>query len=395
MQLPIYMDSHATTPVDPQVFEAMLPYFKDQFGNAASSSHTFGWAADEAVEKARLQIADLLNADSSEIIFTSGATESNNLALRGIMEMYPEKGNHIITAQTEHKSVLDTCESLNSLHCDVTVLPVDQYGCVNPDDIRKAITNKTVLVSIMAANNEIGTIYPLEEIGKITRETGVFLHTDAVQAVGKIPFDVESMNIDVASISAHKMYGPKGIGALYIRKKNPRVKVKPIIEGGGHERGMRSGTLNVPGIVGMGEACAVCRREMHKESKRLKNLRDKLYYSIKETLEDVHLNGHQHQRLPHNLSLAFNGVEGQSLLLGLRNVALSAGSACTSKDPGPSEVLMALGFGEERAFNTIRFGLHRFTKEEEVDYVAEEVVRNVKQLRELSPIYTERKMALK
>ena len=395
MQLPIYMDSHATTPVDPRVFDAMLPYFKDQFGNAASSSHAFGWAADEAVEKARLQIADLLNADSSEIIFTSGATESNNLALHGIMEMYAEKGNHIITAQTEHKSVLDTCDSLNSLNCDVTVLPVDQYGCVNPDDIRKAITKKTVLVSIMAANNEIGTIYPLEEIGKITKESGVFLHTDAVQAVGKIPFDVESMNIDLASISAHKMYGPKGIGALYIRKKNPRVKVKPIIEGGGHERGMRSGTLNVPGIVGLGEACAVCGREMKKESKRLKNLRDKLYYSITETIEDVHMNGHQRQRLPHNLSLAFDGVEGQSLLLGLRNVALSAGSACTSKDPGPSEVLMALGFGEERAFNTVRFGLHRFTTEEEVDYVAEEVVRNVKQLRELSPIYTEQKMELK
>ncbi len=393
MQLPIYMDSHATTPVDPQVFEAMLPYFKDQFGNAASSSHAFGWAADKAVERARLQIADLLNADSSEIIFTSGATESNNLALRGIMEMYPEKGNHIITAQTEHKSVLDTCDSLNLLHCDVTVLPVDQYGCVNPDDIRKAITKKTVLVSIMAANNEIGTTYPLEEIGKITRESGIFLHTDAVQAVGKIPFDVESMNIDLASISAHKMYGPKGIGALYVRKKNPRVKVKPILEGGGHERGMRSGTLNVPGIVGMGEACAVCRREMQKESIRLKNLRDKLYYSITETLEDVRMNGHQRQRLPHNLSLAFEGVEGQSLLLGLRNIALSAGSACTSKNPGPSEVLMALGFGEERAFNTVRFGLHRFTKEEEVDYVAEEVVRNVKQLRELSPIYTEPKMA--
>ena len=393
MQLPIYMDSHATTPVDPQVFEAMLPYFKDQFGNAASSSHAFGWAADKAVERARLQIANLLNADSSEIIFTSGATESNNLALRGIMEMYPEKGNHIITAQTEHKSVLDTCDSLNLLHCDVTVLPVDQYGCVNPDDIRKAITKKTVLVSIMAANNEIGTTYPLEEIGKITRESGIFLHTDAVQAVGKIPFDVESMNIDLASISAHKMYGPKGIGALYVRKKNPRVKVKPIFDGGGHERGMRSGTLNVPGIVGMGEACAVCRREMQKESIRLKNLRDKLYYSITETLEDVHMNGHQRQRLPHNLSLAFDGVEGQSLLLGLRNIALSAGSACTSKNPGTSEVLMALGFGEERAFNTVRFGLHRFTKEEEVDYVAEEVVRNVKQLRELSPIYTEPKMA--
>ncbi len=393
MQLPIYMDSHATTPVDPQVFEAMLPYFKDQFGNAASSSHAFGWAADKAVERARLQIANLLNADSSEIIFTSGATESNNLALRGIMEMYPEKGNHIITAQTEHKSVLDTCDSLNLLHCDVTVLPVDQYGCVNPDDIRKAITKKTVLVSIMAANNEIGTTYPLEEIGKITRESGIFLHTDAVQAVGKTPFDVESMNIDLASISAHKMYGPKGIGALYVRKKNPRVKVKPIFDGGGHERGMRSGTLNVPGIVGMGEACAVCRREMQKESIRLKNLRDKLYYSITETLEDVHMNGHQRQRLPHNLSLAFDGVEGQSLLLGLRNIALSAGSACTSKNPGTSEVLMALGFGEERAFNTVRFGLHRFTKEEEVDYVAEEVVRNVKQLRELSPIYTEPKMA--
>jgi len=387
MKLPIYMDSNATTPVDPRVLEKMMPYFTEYFGNAASKTHGFGWKAEEEVETAREKVAALINAQPSEIIFTSGATESNNLAIRGIAEMYRNKGNHIITAQTEHKAVLNTCERLKTEGFDVTSLPVDKYGLVDPDDVRKAITQKTILVTIMTANNEIGTIAPVKEIGAATREHGVFFHTDAAQAAGKIPFDVQEMNVDLASITAHKVYGPKGVGALYVRKKDPRVKLKPIIDGGGHERGLRSGTLNVPGIVGFGAACEVCQKEMPEESKRLKALRDRLYNTITGTIDEVYLNGHPVKRLPHNLNLAFVYVEGESILMGLNNIALSSGSACNSANPVSSHVLIALGIGEERAHNSVRFGLHRFNTEEEVDYVAAEVIKLVNKLREMSPLY--------
>lgn len=387
MKLPIYMDSNATTPIDPRVLKAMMPYFTECFGNAASKTHSFGWKAEEAVETAREKVAALINAQPSEIIFTSGATESNNLAIRGIAEIYRNKGNHIITAQTEHKAVLNTCERLKTEGFDVTSLPVDKYGLVDPDDVRKEITQKTILVTIMTANNEIGTIAPVKEIGAVTSEHGGFFHTDAAQAAGKIPFDVQEMNIDLASITAHKMYGPKGVGALYVRKKGPRVKLKPIIDGGGHERGLRSGTLNVPGIVGFGAACEVCQKEMPEESKRLKALRDRLYNTITGTIDEVYLNGHPVKRIPHNLNLAFVYVEGQSILMGLNNIALSSGSACNSANPSPSYVLIALGIGEERAHNSVRFGLHRFNTEEEVDYVAAEVIKLVNKLREMSPLY--------
>lgn len=391
MKLPVYMDSNATTPVDHRVLEAMMPYFTEHFGNAASKTHSFGWKAEEAVETARGKVAALINAQPSEIIFTSGATESNNLAIRGIAEIYRNKGNHIITAQTEHKTVLNTCERLRTEDFNITSLPVDKYGLVNPDDVLKAITGKTILVTIMTANNEIGTIAPVKEIGAVTREHGIFFHTDAAQAAGKIPFDVQEMNVDLASLTAHKMYGPKGVGALYTRKKNPRVKLKPIVEGGGHERGLRSGTLNVPGIVGLGAACEVCQKEMPEESKRLKAMRDRLYDTITGNIDEVYLNGHPVKRLPHNLNLAFVYVEGQSILMGLNNIALSSGSACNSTNPVSSHVLIALGVGEERAHNSVRFGLHRFNTEEEVDYVAAEVIKLVNKLREMSPLYLERK----
>ena len=389
MKLPIYMDSLATTPVDPRVLDKMLPYFKERFGNAASTTHPFGWDAEEAVETARDQVADLIGAGASEIIFTSGATESNNLAIVGAARMYVDKGNHIIISETEHKAVLDPTYSLKAQGFDITYLKVDKYGLIDPEDVRKSITDKTILVSIMAANNEIGTVAPIGEIGKITREKGVLFHTDAVQAVGKIPFNVNESNVDIASLTAHKMYGPKGCGALYIRKKEPRVKLIPIIEGGGHENGMRSGTLNVPGIVGFGAACELCMNEMEDESKRLSGLREKLYFLITGHLDEVYLNGHPEKRIPHNLNLAFRFVEGQSLLLGLKNVALSAGSACSSKNSNASHVLMATGIGEELASNTVRFGIHRFTTDEEIDYVADEVIKVVKQLRDLSPLYKE------
>jgi len=387
MKLPIYMDSHATTPVDPRVMKKMLPYFTEEFGNAASRNHVFGWKAEEAVNKAREQIAALLHASPKEIIFTSGATESDNLALRGVAEMYRKKGNHIITSPTEHKAVLDTCRRLERQGFDVTYLPVDRYGIVDPDDVKRAISDRTILVSVMAANNEIGTVAPLKEIGAVTRERGVLFHSDAVQAFGKIPFDVEEMNIDLASVTAHKMYGPKGLGALYVRKKNPRVRLTPIIDGGGHERGMRSGTLNVPGIVGFGEACALCRKEMAEESQRIAGQRDRLYSLIRKEIDEIFLNGHPEKRLPHNLNLAFAYVEGESLLMGLENIAVSSGSACTSATLEPSHVLKALGVSEDLAHTSIRFGLHRFTTDEEVGYVAQKVIESVKRLRELSPLY--------
>jgi cysteine desulfurase len=388
MNLPIYMDNHATTPVDPRVLEAMLPFFNEKFGNAASRNHSFGWAAEEAVDKARAQLAAIINAKSKEIIFTSGATESDNEAIKGIVEFYKEKGNHVITCVTEHKAVLDSCRALERAgKASVTYLPVDRYGMVDPDDVRKAITDKTVLITIMYANNEVGTIHPVTEIGRMAKEKGVIFHCDAVQAVGKVPVDVERDGIDLLSMSGHKIYGPKGVGALYVRSKGPRVRLTPIIDGGGHERGMRSGTLNVPGIVGFGAAVEIAAKEMPEEAERLRQLRDKLEAGLFEHLDEVYLNGHPTQRLPGNLNVSFAYVEGESLLMGINDVAVSSGSACTSATLEPSYVIRALGVGEELAHSSIRFGLGRFNTEEEIDYVAERVSREVKRLREMSPLY--------
>jgi len=387
VKLPIYMDNHATTPVDPRVVEAMLPYFTTQFGNAASRNHSFGWEAEKAVENAREQIARLINATPKEMIFTSGATESNNLALKGVAEMYREKGNHLITMAIEHKAVLDTCKRLEKYGYQVTYLPVSREGLIDLDELRAAITDKTILISIMYANNEIGVLQPLEEIGKLAKECKVLFHTDATQAVGKIPFDVQKLNVDLASLSAHKMYGPKGIGALYVRRKNPRVQVSAIVDGGGHERGMRSGTLNVPGIVGFGAACAIAEKEMPTEMERLGRLRDRLKDNIFARLDEVYINGSTEHRLPNNLNVSFAYVEGESLLMGINDVAVSSGSACTSATLEPSYVLKALGVGEDLAHTSIRFGLGRFNTGEEVDYVADRVAETVIRLRELSPLY--------
>ena len=397
----IYMDNHATTPLDPRVLEAMMPYFTETFGNAASRSHGYGWEAEKAAETGREQIARLINAKAKEIIFTSGATESDNLAIKGVVEFYKDKGNHVITAAIEHKAVLDTCKALERKDlATVTYLPVDRYGLVDPDDVRKAITDKTVLVSIMFANNEIGSINPIGEIGKVTREKGVLFHTDATQGVGKLPLDVEAMNIDLLSMSAHKMYGPKGIGALYVRAKGPRVRLTPVIDGGGHERGFRSGTLNVPGIVGFGKACELCREGMADEAQRLLGLRERLREGLFSQLDEIFLNGHPVHRLPGNLNVSFAYVEGESLLMGLNGsthpiavaeseppIAVSSGSACTSATLEPSYVLKALGVGDDLAHTSIRFGLGRFNTAEEVDYVTNRVVHEVRRLRELSPLY--------
>jgi cysteine desulfurase len=387
MKLPIYMDNHATTPTDPRVFQAMTPYFQDVFGNAASRNHSFGWQAEEAVEKARKQVADLIGATAKEIVFTSGATESDNLALKGVAEMYAEKGNHIITAATEHKAILDTCKRLEKHGMRVTYLPVKGDGLVDLDMLREAITDKTILISIMYANNEIGVIQPVVEIGKIAKSRGVLFHTDATQAVGKVPVNVIKDNIDVASISAHKMYGPKGVGALYVRRKGPRVQITAQMDGGGHERGMRSGTLNVPGIVGLGEACAICQKEMAEEGQRLAFLRDKLKNRLMSELDEVFINGTMEHRLPNNLNISFAYVEGESLLMGINDIAVSSGSACTSATLEPSYVLKALGAGDDLAHSSIRFGLGRFNTEEEVNYVADKVIDVVRKLRELSPLY--------
>ncbi len=387
LNFPIYMDNHATTPVDPKVLEEMLPYFTEHFGNAASRNHSFGWAAEEGVERARARIARLIGADPKEIIFTSGATESDNLALKGITEMYGQKGNHIITAVTEHKAILDTAKKLEKHGFQVTYLPVDKEGLVDPDQVRGAITDRTILISIMMANNEIGTINPIAEIGKIAKERGVIFHSDAAQAVGKVPVDVNALSVDLMSLSAHKMYGPKGVGAIYVRKRNPRVRVAAIIDGGGHERGMRSGTLNVPAIVGFGKACEIAREVMPEETLRLSHLRDRLKDKIINSLDEVYPNGHPTRRLPHNVNLSFAYVEGESLLMGLKEIALSSGSACTSATLEPSYVLKALGVGEDLAHSSIRFGLGRFNTEEEVDYVAERTVETVSRLREMSPLY--------
>ncbi len=387
MKTPIYLDNHATTQMDPRVLEAMIPYFTTYFGNAASRNHEFGWVAEQAVEKARKQIADLIGASAKEIIFTSGATESDNLAIKGVAEMYAEKGNHIITAATEHKAVLDTCKKLEKNGYRVTYLPVQGDGLVDLDMLREAITDKTILVTIMYANNEIGVIQPMAEIGKICREKGVLFHTDGVQAIGKVPVDVNKDHIDLMSITGHKLYGPKGVGALYVRRKAPRVQLTAQMDGGGHERGMRSGTLNVPGIVGLGEACAISQREMAEESKRLMYLRDKLRTKLEAELDEVYLNGSWEHRLPHSLNLSFAYVEGESLLMGINDVAVSSGSACTSATLEPSYVLKALGLGDDIAHSSIRFGIGRFNTEEEIDYVADKLIHVVKKLRELSPLY--------
>jgi len=386
-KLPIYMDNHATTPVDPRVLGAMLPYFTDRFGNAASRNHSFGWQAEEAVEAARKQVADLIGATAKEIVFTSGATESDNLAIKGAAHMYREKGNHLITVVTEHKAVIDTCKHLETEGFEVTYLPVSRDGLIELDRLREAITDRTILVSVMAANNEVGVLQPVAEIGKIARERGVLFHTDAVQAAGKVPFDVNGMNVDMASLSAHKMYGPKGVGALYVRRRNPRVLLTPIIDGGGHERGMRSGTLNVPGIVGMGKAAAVAREEMASEAARVAGLRDRLLAGLRQGLDEIFVNGSMEHRLPGNLNVSFAYVEGESLLMGVNDVAVSSGSACTSATLEPSYVLKALGIGDELAHSSIRFGLGRFNTEEEVDYVVGKLVSVVRRLREMSPLY--------
>jgi cysteine desulfurase len=387
VKLPIYMDNHATTPMDPRVLEAMLPYFMEKFGNAASRNHPFGWTAEEAVENAREQVAKLIGATAKEIIFTSGATESDNLAIKGVAEMYREKGNHIITAVTEHKAVLDTCKRLEKYGYRVTYMPVQKDGLVDLEELKRAIDDKTILVTIMAANNEIGVLQPWREIGKICREKGVLFHTDGVQAVGKVPIDVNKDNIDLMSITAHKIYGPKGVGALYVRRKNPRVQLAAIIDGGGHERGMRSGTLNVPGIVGLGKACELAREEMSKEGAHLAGLRERLRGRIMGRLDEVYINGSMEHRLPGNLNISFAYVEGESLLMGINDVAVSSGSACTSATLEPSYVLKALGTGDDLAHSSIRFGIGRFNNEAEVDYVADRVCETVERLRELSPLY--------
>lgn len=387
IKLPIYMDNHASTPVDSRVLDAMMPFFGENFGNAASRNHAFGWRAEEATELAREQIARLIGATDREIVFTSGATESDNLAIKGVAEFYASKGDHIITSVTEHPAVLDSCKALERKGVRVSYLPVAREGYVNPDDVRKAITDKTALITVMMANNEIGTLNPVTEIGQVAHERGVLFHCDAAQAVGRVPVDVEKMHIDLMSISGHKLYGPKGAGALYVRRKNPRVRLTPIIDGGGHERGMRAGTLNVPGIVGFGKACELARQELGEEQKRLLGLRERLRRRLWAGLEDIHLHGSLEHRLPGNLNVGFGQVDGDSLLAALKHVAVSSGAACTSASPEPSHVLRALGVGEKLARSSIRFGLGRFNTEEEVDYVADLVIGQVKRLRGMSPVY--------
>jgi cysteine desulfurase len=382
------MDYHSTTPVDPRVLAEMLPYFTENFGNAASRSHVFGWKAEEAVEHARERIAKLIGAQSEkEIVFTSGATESNNLALKGVAEFYKDKGNHIVTTVIEHKAVLDACKRLEKEGFTVTYLGVGKDGLVDPDDVKKAITDKTILVSVMLANNEVGTIQPLEAIGKITREKGVLLHSDAVQGIGKTEFDVQKMNVDLASITAHKMYGPKGVGALYVRRSKPRVRVVAQMDGGGHERGMRSGTLNVPSLVGFGKAAEIMTIDGKDEAVRLFALRERLRKFIQSHLDEVYVNGSLEHRLAGNLNISFAFVEGEGLMMAIKDVAVSSGSACTSASLEPSYVLRAMGLGDELAHSSIRFGLGRFNTEEEVDYVGNLMVEKVNKLRDLSPLY--------
>jgi cysteine desulfurase len=385
-KLPIYLDYQATTPCDPRVVQAMLPYFTEKFGNPHSRNHSFGWDAEEGVEKARRQVASIIGADEKEVIFTSGATESNNLALKGVAHFHKDKKNHIITTVTEHKCVLDSCRHLEMEGFHVTYLPVQQNGLIDLELLKAAITDKTVVVSVMAVNNEIGVIQPLAEIGKICRARGVYFHTDAAQAVGKIPLDVNAMNIDMMSISGHKIYGPKGIGALYVRRK-PRVRLEASIHGGGQERGMRSGTLPTPLCVGLGEACAIAEREMGAEAERLKYLSDRMYRKITEQLPEVFLNGDREQRIPGNLNISFAYVEGEGLMMGIKDLAVSSGSACTSASLEPSYVLRALGVEEELAHTSLRLGIGRFTTEQDIDYAVEHIVQSVNRLREMSPLW--------
>jgi cysteine desulfurase len=387
LKLPIYLDNNATTPMDPRVLEAMLPYFVEKFGNAASRNHSFGWVAEEAVDYAREQVAKLINADPKEIIFTSGATEADNLALKGVFEMYASKGNHIITCTTEHKAVLDTCKHIEKHGGQVTYLEVAADGLINLAELEAAITDKTILIAIMYGNNEIGVLQPMREISKIARKHGVLLFTDGTQAVGKIPVDVNADGIDLMAFSGHKMYGPKGVGALYVRRKNPRVKVTSQMDGGGHERGMRSGTLNVPGIVGLGKACELCMHEMESEGLRLSKMRDRLENALLE-LEEAYVNGNREHRLPHTANISFKYVEGEGLMMGFnKNIALSSGSACTSASLEPSYVLKALGLGDDLAHSSLRFGLGRFTTDEQIDFTIDAIKTTVLKLREMSPLW--------
>ena len=386
LKLPIYLDNNATTPMDPRVLEAMMPYFTEIFGNAASRNHPFGWKAEEAVDYAREQVAALINADEKEIIFTSGATESNNLAIKGVFEMYAAKGQHIITVETEHKAVLDACKHIEKLGAQVTYLKTNEQGLITVKQVEDALQPNTILVSIMYANNEIGVIQPMREIGALCHSKGVLFHTDATQAVGKIPVDVIADNIDLLSFTGHKMYGPKGVGALYVRRKNPRVKVTAQMDGGGHERGMRSGTLNVPGIVGFGKACELCKNEMQVDTERIIKMRDRLEKELL-VLEESYINGSKEHRLPHVSNMSFKYVEGEGLIMGVKNIAVSSGSACTSASLEPSYVLKALGLDDELAHSSLRFGLSRFTTDEEVDYAINHVKEAVLKLREMSPLW--------
>ncbi len=389
LKLPIFMDSQSTTPVDPRVLEEMIPYFTEKFGHPASRNHPFGWEAEGGVDKAREQIAKLIGArDPKEVVFTSGGTEAINLALKGVAEMYREKGNHIVTTTIEQRATLDVCKRLERQGFEVTYVPVGREGLVDVEAVRAALTDKTILISVMLANNEIGTIQPVAELGKLAKEKGIIFHTDATQAVGKIPVDVEAMGIDLLSATAHMLYGPKGVGALYVRRKNPRVRLAPMVDGGGHERGMRSGTVPVPLVVGFGKAAEICREVMGEESKRLAALRDRLQEQIVSKVDEAYVNGHPDRRLPHNLNISFAYVEGESVLMGLnREAALASGSACTSATLEPSYVISALGVDSELAHSSIRFGLHRFSTEEEVDFVAQKTVEVIHRLREMSPLY--------
>lgn len=387
LKLPVYLDNNATTACDPRVVEAMLPYFTETFGNAASRNHPFGWAAEEAVDYAREQVAQLINADPKEIIFTSGATEADNLAIKGVFEMYASKGNHIITCTTEHKAVLDTCKHIEKVGGDVTYLNVNAEGLIDLKELESSIKPNTILIAIMIANNEIGTIQPYKEIAAIAKKHGVLFFTDGTQAVGKIEIDVKQDGIDLMAFTAHKMYGPKGVGALYVRRKNPRVKVTAQMDGGGHERGMRSGTMNVPGVVGFGKACELCRLEMKQDAERLSKLRDKLEAGLL-SIEESYLNGSKESRLPHVSNISFKHVEGEGLLMGFnKNIALSSGSACTSASLEPSYVLKALGLGDDLAHSSLRFGLGRFTTEDQIDYTIEQISNTVNKLREMSPLW--------
>ena len=390
VKLPIYLDHHSTTPCDARVVEAMAPYWTTEFGNAASRTHAFGWRAEEAVESARMNVARLIGAGAREVVFTSGATESNNLALQGVARAYRERGDHIITCCTEHRAVLDPCSALEKEGFRVTRLPVDEDGLIDTDALRKALEPRTILISIMHANNEIGVVQPLEEIGRLTSEHGVLFHTDAAQSVGKISVDVDRLGVDLLSLSAHKFYGPKGIGALYVRRRGPALRVSPLLHGGGHERGLRSGTLPVPLCVGLGRAAEIAAVEYEADAKRIGQLRDRLWKGLSARLEEVWLNGHARQRVPGNLNLSFVGIEAQALLVALSDVALSSGSACTSAQPEPSHVIRALGFGEARALGAVRFGLGRSTSEEEIDAVTEMLVRELERLRGMSPLWQER-----